>query len=620
MKKELVGIEDVLFDSVTHSAELREVPLSDRTLSWFGVAVTLVAFAVAGRIFFIGTDASAYEKQAVRNMTDERELMAPRGLIEDRYGTVLAENEPSYVVFVKIKELIANEAQAAEALGALNEILSLDIDEMWNVIRNASAHRYGNKVLVAGGVTQSQLIALEGREIPAIHIERGFRRTYAHGPVYSPIIGYTGMVNADDLTADPSLGYDAIVGRAGVEATYDAVVRGTSGYTSYFRNARGETFGESREEAPVIGSSLELTIDGDLQLYFYKRLQEGLESLGRRIGVGIAMNPNTGEVLSLVVIPSYDNNIFSSSANNAAIKKLLTSSDTPLFNRAISGRYSPGSTIKPLVALAALSENIITPEKTIFSPGYLDVPNPFNPEEPTRFLDWRYQGNVDVSSALAQSSNVYFYTVGGGHENIRGLGITKLKTWWEKFGLGARTGIDISGEADGFLPSPDEKQSRTGEPWRLGDTYNVSIGQGDLLITPIQLLNYINVIANGGYWNQPRVVRKDDVVPGRRILQEFQNHIQDVRRGMEEAVTSPLGTARILQSLAYSVAAKTGTAQMQNNKSENAFFVGYAPANNPEISILVLVENAKQGSINTVPIARDVLDWYYENRIKNISR
>ncbi len=214
----------------------------------------------------------------------------------------------------------------------------------------------------------------------------------------------------------------------------------------------------------------------------------------------------------------------------------------------------------------------------------------------------------------------------GGSDNIKGLGIEKLKEYWGKFGLGETTGIDLPGENNGFLPDPKEKEQRTGEPWRLGDTYNVSIGQGDLLITPIQLINYIAAIANGGKIFQPFIVKKiisedGHVIKERqpKILKdysEFDNYIKEVQKGMVDVVEKSYGTAYLLNDLPVMVAAKTGTAQIEGNEKINAFFVGYAPTDNPQLVVLVLVENAREGSLNAVPIAKDVFNWYYYNRLK----
>ena len=326
------------------------------------------------------------------------------------------------------------------------------------------------------------------------------------------------------------------------------------------------------------------------------------------------MNPKTGEILSLVSFPSFD--------NNAPAKYLMTAGN-PLFNRAVSGVYSPGSTIKPLVALAALHENLVTPEFTVYSKGYLELPNPYDPEKPSKFLDWRAQGLVNMYSALARSSNVYFYVVGGGCTAVtcndvgksKGLGIVKLNEYWKLFGLDKKTGIDIPAESVGFLPNPEEKEKRTGQIWRIGDTYNVAIGQGDLQVTPIRLLTFFSSLANRGKEIKPHFLLSAGAPVVTHDYSSWTDEITAVRKGVRDVVAKPYGTANALYDLPYKTSGKTGSAQIQNNAKTNAFFMGYGPSDDPELAVLVLVEDAKTGSLNAVPIGRDVINWYYENRM-----
>ena len=222
-------------------------------------------------------------------------------------------------------------------------------------------------------------------------------------------------------------------------------------------------------------------------------------------------------------------------------------------------------------------------------------------------MDWKPHGWVNFYSALARSSNIYFYALGGGWEDVSGLGISKLKEYWQRFGLGKLTNIDLPGEKEGFLPAPSSD-------WRLGDTYNTSIGQGDLLLTPLQLLNYITAIANGDKIYEPRIAKTEP-----KILKDLANlkeFLSEAEKGMIEATQKPYGTAYFLKDLPFVVAAKTGTAQINYNTKTNALFVGYGPVPQPKIAILILVENAREGSLNAIPIAKDVFRWYYDNRIK----
>lgn len=364
------------------------------------------------------------------------------------------------------------------------------------------------------------------------------------------------------------------------------------------------------------GAKVYTTIDAELQKVLYTSLKNRLTSLDRNAGAGLAINPRTGEVLALVSLPSFD--------TNKLTGEIFSDPAKPAFNRVLSGVYSPGSIIKPLVAFGALEEGIVDPMTSILSTGYIELPNPYTPSQPSRFVDWKAHGWVNVYSALARSSNVYFYEVGGGFEQQQGLGIERLRAYWGKFLLGEKTGIDLPGEAQGNLPDPESKEKRTGQIWRIGDTYNVSIGQGDLLVSPIELLRYIGGIAAKGKLYEPYVVSKVEngeslyYTKDQRfntIEQKNPQSIEDVERGMLYGVSEEYGTSHMLAGIPMAIAGKTGSAQIQNNQKTNAFFVGYAPVPNPEIAILVLIEDAKEGSLNAVPVAQEVLSWYYEHRV-----
>ncbi|MBI4094928.1 MAG: hypothetical protein HY435_01915 [Candidatus Liptonbacteria bacterium] len=632
MKKEGLSFEEALAGAWTDESNVIEVPLPPRTLALSGVAVVGAGIVVLGQIFFLGARAPQYSARAAVNMSAHKEIPAPRGVIVDRFGKVLAENEPSFLLALDTGKFLTDPDTELRVLHAAEQILKLSPDSVWQRIREADLGARSGTVVLSEGIGRDELRALKALSEPAFSFEEGFKRKYPQGPALSTVVGYTGLVNARDLKNDPALGYHATVGRAGLEAQYDSRLRGTPGSVIHVRDARGMPRTEPETTPPSFGEILETTIDSEFQDYFYSRLTEGLRALQRTTGVGIAMNPQNGEILALFSVPSADNNVFSSSGNPEEKRELLRSPLEPLFNRAIGGAYNPGSTIKPLVAVAALSEGVISPDRRVFSPGYLDIPNPYRPQEPTRYLDWRFQGSVDLSAAIAQSSNVYFYLVGGGSPNnspdvayypenagIRGLGVERLRTWWKEFLLGVPSGIDLPGEAEGFLPDPRERERASGNPWLLGDTYNVSIGQGDLLVTPIQLLSYVNAIANKGFLLEPFIRARGQEPVVRKDLSELRAEFLEVEHGMREAVTSPRGTAGTLLNLPFPVYAKTGSAQVRNNTEENAFFVGYASAREgdpPSIAILVLVENSREGSLNALPIARDALNWYYEHRLK----
>ncbi|MDO8556931.1 MAG: penicillin-binding protein 2 [Candidatus Jorgensenbacteria bacterium] len=621
MQHPRLTIENILADHILKE-DVREVPVKRRVF----IILLSVAFIVVGAVFlqflYLSTVRHGfYADRALQNISDTVVTPAPRGIIQDRYGKPLVQNDHSFNAYL-LPRLLPRESEGRLIiLTRVAELTHADITELAAHITNRD-WQISDRILLQADLSQEELVALSSERLPGVTVEAGFKRVQEEPLVFSHLIGYTGLVNADDLKRDTTLVMDDEIGRAGLEAYYDDVLRGTNGEDTTFKNALGKMQDTRIVHDSKPGRTINTYIDRDLQEFFYNRLNQALKSLGRDVGVGIAMNPQNGEVLAMVGIPGFD-------ANN--VSDFLNSKNQALFNRAVGGKYNPGSTIKPLVASAALSEGIISPDKQIYSAGYIDVPNPYNPDAPSRFLDWRPQGWVDLAAALAKSSNVYFYTVGGGFGDQKGLGITLLKKWWEKFNLGGKTNIDLPGETTGFLPDPDWKKKATGQPWRLGDTYNVTIGQGDFSITPIGLIDYISTIANGGTIYKPRIVKSiEDAAHSSStvsqetqpvVLRDLRNDIQDiisyVHKGMRDAVREPYGTAHLLNSIPMEIAAKTGSAQVENNTKTNAFFVGFAPADNPQIAILVLIENSREGSANTIPVARDVLMWYYQNRLKS---
>jgi len=617
-EKKYIDLEESLEGDWAKDLDIMEVPIGNRPLFYLGAAIALAAVFLAGKVLYLNLYLGKfYGARAESNASEETKTPAPRGLIYDREGSMLADNEATFAAFLDVKEFVRHPELQKETLSAMEDALHISADDAFGLVEKSSSDNSAALVPLNDNLDQGQLIALKGINLPTIVIRNDFERLYKNAPVFSSVIGYIGRTSADDLKNNPALGGDDFIGRGGVEAVYDSGLAGKAGVAVKIMDAKGKILSEGEAGQPQIGNPLHLTIDGDLQKYFYERMRAGLASLGRNVGIGIALNPQNGEILALINMPSYDNNVLSGAGNKEQKLAILNSKFKPLFDRAVSGLYNPGSTIKPLVGVAALKEGVIDPKTKIFSPGYLDVPNPYDPEKPSRYLDWRYQGDVDLAAALAQSSNVYFYTVGGGANGIKGLGISRLDDWWQKFGLGKITGIDLPAEAAGFLPTVDWKEKKTGKPWLLGDTYNVSIGQGDLLMTPIQLLDYISAIANGGKIYQPALNLDSPHPKVIADLSDLLPQIKEVQKGMLEAVTSPLGTAHTLSDLGFPVAAKTGSAQIQNNTQENALFVGYIPVDNPQIAVLVLIENSLQGSLNAVPIAKDVLNWYYWNRIAN---
>lgn len=617
MTKHNINFEDILLDH-SSAEDIREVPLGDQVFK----AIFGLSLIITGVIFIKVThlnliQGNFYREKSTGNMSDYKIQLAPRGVILDRFEKPLVHNEPSLQVFLVPRKLPTDSDERVRAFQKITSILGLSEESLRSQVEKTNWGR-NDAIPLTNNLSHDTLVSIASQDIPGIAVEPIFKRVQDIPYAFSHILGYIGFVDGSDLERNSNLTASDQIGKTGLEAYYDSILRGKNGKEVSVVSAIGEIKEQWRASESEPGKNLKTFIDRDLQEYFYNRLLEQLRSLERTSGAGLAINPQNGEVLALVSVPGFD---------SSDIIRAIEDKREPLFNRVISGLYAPGSTIKPLHAIAALKEGIVNPESQVFSKAYITIPNPYNPNTPSKFLDWKPHGWVDVYAALAKSSNIYFYSVTGGippgtdilvDGKLRreGLGITRLRKWWEEFGLSVPTGIDLTGEKYGFLPSPEWKEEVKGQPWRIGDTYNVGIGQGDLLVTPLELLNYITAIANGGFLYRPRIAVSQEVQILKDIRDEVKNVLPYVRNGMRDGVIKSYGSSNLLASLPMSAAGKTGTAQVSGNTKTNAFFVGYAPLENPEIAILVLVENSREGSLNAVPVAKDVLLWYYERRIK----
>lgn len=616
MKKELF-LEEAVLDDMAQSFNVLELPVSKKAFNFISFAAAFVGLVVIFRIFYLGIwQGDFYKNRALINSSQLTVVRTQRGIVFDRFNKPLVQNQPAFRLNLKLAELLKSGSEKEKIIKTLEEILALPNGYINGLLSRVDLERQ-NSLTLARELSVEDVIKIKNLNLPAVQVDDDFKRQYPEGEQFAHILGYTGLVSSEDLKKNNSLSLNEIIGKSGLEFYYDKELKGTDGETLNYRNSKGEIMDNKLLENPVPGYQLYSTIDAEFQKFFYNRLKEALSYLGSRAGVGIAMNPQTGEILSIFSLPSFD---------NGKIKtEDLINQKKPLFNRAVGGAYNPGSTIKPLVAFAALKENIISPDKQILSVGYIDIPNPYHPDQPSRFVDWKPHGWVDLYSALARSSNVYFYEIGGGYRDQKGLGIQRLKEYWQKFGLGEKTGIDLPSENIGFLPDDKLKEKSTGDIWRIGDTYNATIGQGDVLVTPIQLINYISAIANGGKINKPFIIQKivsedGSVIKETRpeVLKDYSSDIdiiKKVQKGMIDGVEKPYGTAHLLADLPFSIASKTGSAQVESKTKVNAFFVGFTPTDNPQLAILILIEDAREGSMNTVPVAKDVLRWYYDNRL-----
>lgn len=614
-----ISFDEAIANTKTEEIRAIETPINSRVFSIILISTLILVSIIILRLFFLGmVDANVYKNNAISNINKEAYINAPRGIITDRYDKPLVANKRVFSVFLNTTELARHE-ELGEVIDSVSEILSLKRSDLNEHLKNTAQIGLGS-IKIAEDVDRDTVIAIRNLGLNSLTVEEDYKREYL-SEALSHVVGYVGAPTKNDIKENPDIKLINSVGKSGLEAYYDEVLRGVNGKKVYVRDATLETKEVNYVSKPQAGTSLKTTIDLEFQEYFHSTLKKYMSLKGQTSGVGIAINPQNGEILSLISMPSF---------NSDSITKYLNDRDKPLFNRAVSGVYNPGSTIKPVHAVAALKEDVIGKNTSIFSRGYIELPNKYNPDNPSRFVDWKPQGWVDVYSALARSSNVYFYAVGGGlppnekdiidgKYSSDGLGVKGLIKYWKRFGLEDKTGIDLPGEGTSLLPNPTEKEKRTGTPWLVGDTYNVSIGQGDLLITPLQLINTISAIATGGKASRPHINAE---ISSEKILDisDLESELYETQKGMEDAVYKSYGTAHSLSNLPFRIAGKTGSAQISNNTKTNALFVGYGPVSKkekPSIAILILVENAKEGSLNTLPIANDVFEWYYNNRLIN---
>jgi len=404
------------------------------------------------------------------------------------------------------------------------------------------------------------------------------------------------------------------IGRTGVESSYESLLHGVNGEVLVEVDALGHTISSSAVQAPVPGESFTTSIDAGLSEAMSDILATSTAKAGFRSGAAAIMDVETGEILAMTSFPSYDPEVMADGDDVALIESYNQDERFPFLNKVVGGAYTPGSIVKPFVAYAALTENIISPEKVIVSNGYLLLPNRYDPSKPTRFNDWRIQGAMTMREAIAFSSNVYFYIIGGGFENQAGLGITRINEYVRKFGLGELTGINFENEQSGTVPSPDWKKEVFDDDWRLGDTYHTSIGQFGFQTTPLQMLRAYAALANGGKLLTPHIEK--DAEAEYTDLELNQENLRIVQEGMRMTVTLNGGTARALERSDVAIAAKSGTAEVGvGNAYVNSWAAGYFPYDKPKYAFILLMDKApRSNALGATRVMGDVVEWMSKNR------
>lgn len=600
-------------------------------------------------------------ERANRNRFRLVSIPAPRGVIYDRQERLLVKNTPSFTVSVIPADLPPEKEE--EVIQRLAYLLEMPVEsqsgtepsplpqdphllglEPWFRPGIRALIEEGRKspfvpVVLARNVPReiAFLIEEEHLDLPGVVVQVEAQREYINGPLLSHIIGYVGPIpeeEAESYLERPGSDYEPqdLIGLTGVELTFEEELRGKKGRKHIEVDVAGRevrTVGSAMDPQP--GYNLILTIDLDLQQEATEALQEGMAAAGSPSGVVVAMDPQTGEILALVSLPSYDNNLFIGGISLEDYQALRDDPHHPLVDHALTGQYPPGSTFKIVGASAGLEERIINRNTLINDPGVIWLPNKYAPNDPTLAQPFRCwletgHGSLNVVQAIAQSCDVFFYKLAGGYQEFGGLGLPTLAYYARLFGLGSPTGIDLPGESEGLIPSEDWKRLTYGESWVTGDTYNMAIGQGYILTTPLQMLNATAAVANGGTLYRPQIVREVKDAEG-NIVRPFRKeairqlpisseNLALVQEGMRAAVA--WGTARRAELPGVAVAGKTGSAEYpgprdsKGNLPTHAWFVAYAPAEDPEIALVVFIEGGGEGSVTAAPVAARILADYFD--------
>lgn len=579
--------------------------------------------ALIARMYYLQVTQYEYHSTLSENNRVHVQPIPPtRGRIYDRNGVVLAENRPSFSLTIT-RDRVEDLPATFELLQSLLELSDEDAAQAER--RLSQARRPFESVPVMFELTQEQIarIAINQFRLPGVEVQATFVRYYPFADHFAHALGYVGRINEQELKSIDPVAYAGThyIGKTGIERYYEQLLHGTVGYEEVETNARGRVLRVLDRTDPIPGSDLTLELDVKLQ-------QVAEEALGDRRGAVVAIDPHTGGVLAFVSKPGFDPNLFVTGISYADYGALRDSLDQPLFNRVLRGQYPPGSTIKPIVALAGLDAGVVTRTSRVYDPGFYQLPNVSH-----KYRNWNRSGDgwVDMSYAVARSNDTYFYDL------ANKLGIDRMHDFMSQFGIGQRVSIDMYEEAAGLMPSSDWKRTKYRQPWYPGETLIAGIGQGYMLATPLQLAQATALIASRGVWHRPRLLKEaEGVLPDEsntppNIQLRNPADWDFITQAMQDVMQSPHGTARAAAAGAtYNMAGKSGTAQvvaiaqgerydsaaLRERHRDHALFVGFAPTENPMIAVAALVENGEGGGRVAGPVVRAVFDAWVVPRLE----
>ncbi len=568
------------------------------------VIVGMIALLLFGFWKLQIVDSDRYSQLAERNRIRSIPIIAPRGSMLDRDGRVLVDNYPSFSVLL----LRDAPTQVENLLPQIADGLGMTLDEVRQQIEAAKAMPKFQPIIIKPEASQSDIAFIESHraDIPVLEMLMVYRRRYPRDSFLAHVSGYVGEVSPEQVEdSNSKLRPGGIVGKTGLERQYNDILMGTDGLRRVIVNSVGKEVGRLEQQDAIPGKPIKLTIDYDLQV-------AAEAALNGRKGAVVVLDPRTGDVLSMVSRPAYDPNDFAVSISHDEWAKLNNDPDRPLLDRAIQAQLAPGSVFKIIMATAMLESRVLPENYTVFCPGYASFYG-----RTFHCWDKRGHGTVDLHKAIVHSCDVFFYNVG------KDLGIDRISYYATQLGLGRRTGIDLPSEETGMMPSEEWKQRVYHQKWYAGETISVSIGQGAVVTTPLQLARTIGGIATGGIFKQPHLLMTNQPVPEVDFpLQE--SSVEQVTQGMYGVVNEG-GTAGLIKLQGVELCGKTGSAQVISNEgkqraqrssdlNDNAWFVGYAPRRNPEIVVSVLVQGGEHGASAAAPVARDIIKAYYDKK------
>lgn len=589
-------------------------------LTWAYLVIVLLALILMARLFELQViDHQKYTTLSNKNQLNTIPIEPTRGVIYDRNGLILAENVPAYNL-----ELIPDKIHSIPtAIVSLQKLIpSIQPEDIQAFYKLKKQRHSFDSIALKLSLTPEEVaqFSVNQYRFPGVAIRAHLIRHYPLNQLMVHVLGYVGRINSEEWSRLDRVNYSAtdFIGKIGIEKHYEALLHGTVGYEQAEINAGGRVVRALSKTPPIPGSDIYLSIDARLQ-------QAADDALGDNRGSVIVLNPSNGDVLAMVSKPSYDPNPFVQGIHQKAFDVLRLSSDQPLYNRAIRGQYPPGSTVKPFMALAGLDENIVDLHYKIFDPGWFKLPNSTH-----HYRDWKKGGHgwVDLQHAIAYSCDTYFFNLG----NL--MGINRMSQFLNRVGFGKKTGIDVDEELPGLVPTPDWKHSRKGVSWYPGDTVITAIGQGYLLATPMQLATGVAAISQHGTRFKPHLLlryKTDKKITSflpeqsQPVVLHYPTTWDAIIQGMQMVFTVPHGTGSTFGHIPYSIAGKTGTAQVFTVKQsddphnehlpkslrDHALFIAFAPVENPQIAIAVLVEN--NGEHFAPKVARQVMDAWLLN-------